>query len=199
MEKIIDIRPIKKQLRSECKQKRRELDPQKKQAADKKIRAKLLNLWAIREAKTVLVYISTDIEVDTKETALQLLSRGKRIAAPRCENLDGDMSFYIIKSFDDLEKGSFSLYEPDLSKCEKLTDFTDSLVIVPAFMFDKKGYRLGYGKGFYDRFLADYNGTTLGICYDFEITDSLYHGKFDRAVDMIVTDKRIIDTRPEET
>lgn len=198
MEKITDIRPIKKQLRSECKLKRKELDAQKKKALDRKIRAKLLNLWAIREAKTVLVYISTDIEIDTKETVSQLFSRGKRVAAPRCENLNGDMSFYVIKSFDDLEKGSFSLYEPLPEKCEKLTDFDDSVVIVPAFLFDKKGYRLGYGKGFYDRFLADYNGTAIGICYDFEITDSLYHGKFDRAVDMIVTDKRIIDIRPEE-
>lgn len=197
MERIIDIRPIKKQLRADCKKSRKELDKKRKELLDKKINAKLLNLWATREAKTVLVYISTEIEVDTRPFINELFSRGKRVGAPRCENLDGDMSFYTIRSYEDLESGSFSLLEPNTQKCERLTDFENCICLVPAFMFDKNGYRLGYGKGFYDRFLADFHGITIGVCYDFEITDSLYHGKFDRAVDMIVTDKQIIDTRTE--
>jgi 5-formyltetrahydrofolate cyclo-ligase len=59
-------------------------------------------------------------------------------------------------------------------------------------MFDKSGYRLGYGKGYYDRYLSKYKGSTIGICYSQNIKDELFHGKFDRTVDMIVTEKQII-------
>lgn len=194
MEKIIDIRPIKKQMRADCKAQRKALDKDKKSAADRKIGNKLLNLWLLRDVSTVLIYVSTDIEVDTKELIEELLKRGKTVAVPRCENDKGDMNFYIIHSFDDLESGYFGVSEPK-KETEMLTDFSSSVCIVPAFLFDKTGYRLGYGKGFYDRFLANYNGATIGICYDNNVVDSLFHGRFDRAVQMIVTEKRVLDNR----
>ena len=77
-------------------------------------------------------------------------------------------------------------------KSSVIDDTKDSICIVPAFMFDKSGYRLGYGKGYYDRYLSKYKGSTIGICYSQNIKDELFHGKFDRTVDMIVTEKQII-------
>lgn len=197
MEKLIDIRPIKKQLRADCKQARKEMDSTEKQTFDKKIKNKLLNLFIMRDAETVLTYVSTDIEVDTKSLLEELFKSKKRVAVPKCENNDGDMAFYLINSFDDLESGYCGVLEPIPQKCEMLTEFENSVCIVPAFLFDKKGYRLGYGKGYYDRFLAGYTGISVGICYDGNITDSLFHGKFDRPVNMIVTDKQIIDNRSD--
>ncbi len=67
-----------------------------------------------------------------------------------------------------------------------------SICIVPAFMFDKNGYRLGYGKGYYDRYLSRYEGTTIGICYSENLQTELFHGKYDRSVDLVVTDREII-------
>lgn len=195
MQKIKDIRPIKRRLREKCKQSRRGLSPEQKAVADRKIKSKLLNLWLLRNVKTVLVYVSTEIEVDTRELINELFLRGVTVAVPKCEDSNGNMSFYKINSFDELEKGFFGVLEPKLSHCEKLTEFSDSVCIVPAFMFDKKGFRLGYGKGYYDRFLANFPGTALGICYNSELCDRLYHGRFDRPVDMIVTDRQIIDNR----
>ncbi len=195
MEKVIDIRPIKKQLRADCKQSRKNMNSAEKETYDKKIKNKLLNLFIFRDSQTVLTYVSTDIEVDTRGLLEELFKSKKTVAVPRCENKDGDMAFYIIKSFDDLESGYCGVLEPIPQKCEILTEFENSVCIVPAFLFDKKGYRLGYGKGYYDRFLAKYTGITVGICYDNNITDSLFHGKYDRTVNMIVTDKRIIDNR----
>lgn len=195
MQKIKDIRPIKRRLREKCKQSRRGLSLEQKAVADRKIKSKLLNLWLLRNAKTVLVYVSTEIEVDTRELINELFLRGVTVAVPKCEDGNGNMSFYKISSFDELEKGFFGVLEPKLSHCEKLTEFSDSVCIVPAFMFDKKGFRLGYGKGYYDRFLANFPGTALGICYNGEVCDRLYHGRFDRPVDMIVTDRQIIDNR----
>ena len=152
MEKIIDIRPIKKKMRAEAKEMRRSMSPELKQSYDRKIKNKLLNLWAVREATTVLCYVSTDIEVDTRELINELLKMGKRIAVPRCEDDKGEMNFYFINSLEELSSGSFGVEEPDPGKSIMVGNTKGSVCIVPAFMFDTKGFRIGYGKGYYDRF-----------------------------------------------
>lgn len=192
MESIKNIRLLKKELREKVKSERLALTKEYKTAADRKIRNKFFNLWILKEFDTVLCYVSTDIEVDTRDIIKRLWDSGKRVAVPRCENLEGDMSFFYINSFDDLETGSFCIPEPK-KDCELFTDCKPTLCIVPAFLFDENGYRLGYGKGYYDRFLSKYKGTAIGICYDINIKKNLYHGKYDRNVSLVVTDKRIIN------
>jgi 5-formyltetrahydrofolate cyclo-ligase len=88
--------------------------------------------------------------------------------------------------------GSFGVDEPDPAKHIMVGDTKDCVCIVPAFMFDKQGFRLGYGKGYYDRYLSRYKGSTIGICYSENLVDELFHGKYDRTVDMIITEKDII-------
>lgn len=192
MEKIIDIRPIKKKMRADAREMRRSMSPEVKLTLDRKIKNRLLNLWAVREAGTVLCYVSTDIEVDTRELINSLLQMGKRVAVPRCEGEKSEMNFYYINSLSELSPGSFGVDEPDPQKSIMVGKTEGSVCIVPAFMFDKKGYRLGYGKGYYDRYLSRYKGSTIGICYEANLQDELFHGKYDRTVDLVVTDKEII-------
>ncbi len=192
MEKVIDIRPIKKKLRAEAREMRRSISPDRKASLDRKIKNKLLNLWSVREAEAVLCYVSTDIEVDTREFISALLQMGKRVAVPRCEGEKSNMNFYYINSLDELSSGSFGVDEPDPSKHIIIGDTRNCVCIVPAFMFDKQGYRLGYGKGYYDRYLSRYKGSTIGICYADNLVEELFHGKYDRSVDMVVTEKDII-------
>lgn len=198
MEKIVDIRPIKKELRKKAKEKRLNMMPEKKENCDKKICNKLLNLWAVREAETVLCYVSTAIEVDTRVFINTLLSTGKRVAVPRCEGQKSEMNFYYINSFDELENGSFGVLEPKSSPERLVCKTEKTICIVPAFMFDKEGYRLGYGKGYYDRYLSRYKGITIGICYDDDIENELFRGKYDRAVDMVLTERQIITANKKE-
>ena len=193
MEKIIDIRPIKKQMRSSCKEMRRSMDKTIKANLDRKIQNKLLNLFLVREADVVLTYVSTDIEVKTLDFINTLLEQGETVAVPKCLNDKGDMDFFIIKSLNDLESGFYGVQEPDAEKSDRVTVTEKSVCVVPAFLFDEKGFRLGYGKGYYDRFLSTFPGKTIGICYDENIRDSLMHGKYDRPVALIVTEKRIVD------
>ena len=192
MEKIIDIRPIKKKMRAEAKEVRRSMSPELKQSYDRKIKNKLLNLWAVREASTVLCYVSTDIEVDTRELLNELLKMGKRIAVPRCEDDKGEMNFYYINSLEELSAGSFGVEEPDPAKSIMVGNIKGSVCIVPAFMFDTKGFRIGYGKGYYDRFLSRFEGSAIGVCYSDNLQQELHHGKYDRAVSLVVTDKEIL-------
>lgn len=192
MEKVIDIRPVKKKLRAEAREMRRSMCPEKKKSIDRKIKNKLLNLWAIRECDKILCYVSTEIEVDTREFIETALQMGKRVAVPRCEGERSNMNFYYINSLDELVPGSFGVMEPDPAKSVMVGETNNAVCIVPAFMFDRAGYRLGYGKGYYDRYLSRYNGTTIGICYAENLKDELFHGKYDRAVDMVVTEREIL-------
>lgn len=193
MEKIVDIRPIKKELRSSCKEMRRSMNQNVKNNYDKKIQNKLLNLFLVREADVVLTYVSTPIEVKTLDFIESLLKQGKTVAVPKCLNDKGVMDFFVIDTLDDLEDGFFGVLEPDPQKARKVETTEKSVCVVPAFLFDESGYRLGYGKGYYDRFLSKFEGKTVGICYDENIRSSLMHGKFDRPVGLIVTEKRIVD------
>ena len=122
---------------------------------------------------------------------------GKKVAVPACNSENRSMNFYFINSFDDLEKATFGLLEPIRDKCELVTNFSQGLCVVPGFCFDYKGYRLGYGYGYYDRFLQNFGGITLGICYSNCIIPQLPHGKFDKHVDILLNDKYIKEIKRE--
>ncbi len=186
---IKDIRPEKNALRAQSLDWRKQLSRGEKQRMDFKIQNKFLTLWKFREVTTLLVYCSKPLEVDTALIIDRALAMGKTVAAPRCVPGTRDMDFYIIKSRADLVPGAFGVMEPDTEKCTLLRDYTSSACIVPALMYDTEGYRLGYGKGYYDRFLSGYNGACIGLGYMALIKDNLPHGKFDRKVDIIVTEK----------
>lgn len=186
---IKDIRPEKNALRAQSLDWRKQLSRGEKQRMDFKIQNKFLTLWKFREVTTLLVYCSKPLEVDTAIIIDRALAMGKTVAAPRCVPGTRDMEFYIIKSRADLLPGAFGVMEPDTEKCSLLRDYTSSACIVPALMYDTEGYRLGYGKGYYDRFLSGYNGACIGLGYSTLIKDNLPHGKFDRKVDIIVTEK----------
>lgn len=85
-----------------------------------------------------------------------------------------------------------NILEPIKSKCEKLVNLNEGLCIIPALTFDEQGYRLGFGKGYYDRFLSRFKGDTAGICYECCISNRLPRGRFDRCADVVVTEKRVI-------
>ncbi|OQA48922.1 MAG: 5-formyltetrahydrofolate cyclo-ligase family protein [Firmicutes bacterium ADurb.Bin300] len=189
MEQILDIRPVKARLRSDLKKKRLSMPQIKKNIMDRKIQNRLMNLWAFREASLILTYVSTPIEVDTHymiETALKI---GKTVAVPKCREEGRLMEFYHIQSLNELSPGAFGVLEPLSANKKSLEDFEGSLCIVPGFSFDKEGFRLGYGKGYYDRFLKDYTGTSAGICYSDCVKEHLPHGKNDRIVHMLITEK----------
>lgn len=189
---LTDIRKDKAQLRNKYKEIRQNLDLQDKRSSDEKIKRKITDLWAYREENLILTYVSLENEVDTKEIIKYALNDGKVVAVPRCVENTRNMEFYIINSIKDLEKGSFGVLEPNIEKCKKLDDSTKGLCIVPALAFDKRGYRLGYGKGYYDRFLSNFKGKSIGICYFSCISERLPNGRYDKMVSSIVTEKGVI-------
>lgn len=189
-----DIRIIKKNLRQKYRGIRERMPKAEKSVLDAKLFNKLTGFIKYKEAKKILIFVSTEIEVDTIKIINDALKCGKVVAVPKCLDKKGSMAFYVIKSLDELKKASFNLLEPDESISPKLTDFSSSICILPGFAFDSKGYRIGFGKGYYDRFLQKYNGTKIGICYNSCIADELPHGRYDVQANFIVTPKYIIST-----
>lgn len=164
---------------------------------DKKITRTVLDLDIFRSAETVLLYYPSGSEVSTLEifSACQLM--GKKIAFPLCLDRDGTMDFFIVKGESDFEKGMYGIYEPKKA-LEKLADTYDSICFVPGLSFDKRGYRLGYGKGYYDRYLSTFNGISVGLCYDSLVTDSLPADCYDKKVSYLITDKKIYNINFKE-
>ncbi|MEE0928451.1 MAG: 5-formyltetrahydrofolate cyclo-ligase [Acutalibacteraceae bacterium] len=186
----IDIRKYKQELRLACRQRRGEMDPARKTELDGCIAANVRKLKEYRPSGTLLIYMSTPIEVDTVEIIKNAWADGKRVAIPRCIPDTRDMEFHYIDSFEQVSPGAFSVLEPDPT-LPIVTDFSGCLMIVPGMQFDMKGYRIGYGKGYYDRYMVRFTGISAGICYSDELKPFMYHGRFDRKVDIVVTDKRI--------
>ena len=185
-----DIRKYKIELRQARKTYRRTLDPVEKQHMDAQIAARVQRLYQYRFAKVIMVYVSTPIEVDTRRIIANAFADGKQVAVPRCIPETRKMEFHFIQSLEQLQPGNFGVLEPPES-FEIVTDFSKALMLVPGFIFDVYGYRLGYGKGYYDRYMSRYGGAAVGLCYNGELRRRMLHGRFDRTVDTVVTDKCI--------
>ncbi|MBR6790278.1 MAG: 5-formyltetrahydrofolate cyclo-ligase [Oscillospiraceae bacterium] len=196
---VNDIRVVKRELRAGFKEARRAMKPEEQADKDCRILERLLQLPEYREAELVLTYVSTAIEVDTRALIERALADGKRVAVPRCTPGKIDMKFYLIGSLDELEPGAFGVLEPNPEKCRELRRYDKSVCVLPGLGFDLQGYRLGYGKGYYDRFLSRYPGKNVGVCYNICLKALLPHGRYDKMVDVLVTEKFVKRFPPQKT
>jgi 5-formyltetrahydrofolate cyclo-ligase len=191
-----DIREYKKNLRQRYRDYRTRLQPQVKSRLDEDILSRVTRLNQYANTDLLLVYVSTPIEVDTRRLIEVALADGKRVAVPRCVPDTRLMEFYEITSLDQLSPGTFGVLEPDPNTATRLPEDPGGMCIVPALCYDEYGYRLGYGKGYYDRFLSGYSGITVGICYAACVRGSLVYGRYDRPVELLVTERYIKRTVP---
>ncbi len=192
---VKNIKQRKLQIRNVCKKYRNNLPAEKKQQFDIILQEKFLQTEEYINAEILLAFVSKDIEINTELIIKQALADGKTLALPKCkeENL---MDFYIVKDLSQLKEGYYGLLEPDPNQCTKLLNTENSVCLVPGLAFDREGYRIGFGKGYYDRFLLDYKGVTVGMCYTKCVEETLPKGYYDRPIDILITEKYKIDTRP---
>ena len=187
----IDIKQQKKQLRAHFKALRAGLNPGQKVQWDSDIIAHLINLPAYREATTLIAYMPTPGEINTKPLLEHAWGQGKRVALPHClPYAKGVMEFYLVGKGDSLSPGIHRSLEPDPNRQEKLADFTGCICLVPGYAFDEQGFRLGYGGGYYDRFLSGpYSaGKTAGACYDICVVEKLAREGYDRPCQHLITE-----------
>ena len=183
----------KQRLREERLAAREALSEQERSVLDDRITQKLLATSEYVEATTVLTYVSVSSEVSTRMFIECALRDGKTVAVPRC--LPGHcLEFVAITSLDQLIAAPFGLLEPP-KELPALTEeqMNASICIVPALLVDIKGYRLGYGAGFYDRFLSTYPGKKICLAYQQNLSrTTLPHTAFDVAVDLVITESEVL-------
>lgn len=141
-------------------------------------------------ADTVLLYYPIKNEISPLPL-LEIAKAGKKqIAFPVCED-NGTLTFRAVSTLNELKKSKFGLLEP--AKEAKIAEITEkTLCIVPALAFSSDGYRLGYGKGFYDKFLQDFAGISAGICYSQLVLDTLPTESHDKRVDILITESEVL-------
>ena len=189
----MSLRDRKNELRASFREQRKQISAEKRETLNAEICKRLLSLAAFRFADTVLSYSPLAGEVDITEFNRAVLASGKKLALPKCTQGDPLMKFHVISDLDSMETGMFSIKEP--SENDPLwvqSSGEKAICIVPAMAFDLTGHRLGYGKGYYDRFLSGIDVTKIGVAYTDFVVKSLPRGRFDLAADLIVTDTRII-------
>ncbi|MCL2518582.1 MAG: 5-formyltetrahydrofolate cyclo-ligase, partial [Oscillospiraceae bacterium] len=159
---------------------------------DKKICERFMALVTYRYAEALLMYAPHGSEIDVSHIARHALQSGKIVAYPRCDTQGYTMDYHIINSFDELEKGAYGIMEPLANlPVYDIDSGLKTVCIVPALVYDRHGYRIGYGKGYYDRFLAGFKGARVGLVYNDFIVSNVPRGRYDLAVDVLVTEKGV--------
>ena len=188
----------KKELRRRFRTIRKELGEESRAAADTAIERYLCELSEFGEADVLLAYLDFGPEVRTRGIIQAAWDAGKVVALPWCVPGTHEMRWYRITSFDDLVRSSLGVEEPvpDDEKEQHLVTGQRMLALVPGLTFDAAGYRLGYGGGFYDTFLAKFDGVSAGLCREAQFSDDLVSegiiDAHDLPAQIVVTDERAI-------
>jgi 5-formyltetrahydrofolate cyclo-ligase len=161
-------------------------NPQRRAEADRRILENLVSLREFQNANTIFSYVSTTDEVDTSALIERALCEGKRICVPLCISF-GVMQTFAITGPDDLRSGKYDIPEPK-PHCKQIPEEEIDLTIVPCVCADREGYRLGYGGGFYDRWMEKYRATSIILCRESIITESVPRESHDQCADILITD-----------
>jgi 5-formyltetrahydrofolate cyclo-ligase len=153
------------------------------------------NLFAYKKAKTVMFYLSYGSEVITDFMINSAFDDGKMVAVPAVKKTgDEEMCAVKISKIADAYRSVYGIRQPEIDPNYTVEKGTIDLIFVPGLAFNIEGYRIGYGKGYYDRWLKNVPvEKTVGLAYDFQITDKLPTGKHDLPVGVIITEKRIVE------
>ena len=162
---------------------RRELLPLRRAANSTHLCINDISCSEFLSARVVFCYISAHGEVGTHELIENLL-KNKTVVVPYCTDSVGNMICVEIHSMEDLTQGRFGIQEPK-NPVEFPKDKID-FAIVPGIAFDREGYRLGYGKGYYDRFLRDISPYKIGVCQEEFYLDSIPHDSYDIKMDNVI-------------
>lgn len=159
---------------------------------DNKIFNKIINSKIYKESNVVALYHSLNSEVDTINLIKYMLKDKKQVYLPKVLN-DTDMEFYKITMLEDIDyKNNLGIYEPSINQ-DKLNKYLLDLIIIPGICFDKNKNRIGFGKGYYDKYMEDIKAIKVALSYEEQVVKDkmISTSNNDIKVDMIITDKNI--------
>lgn len=184
----------KAEIRTEVKRRRAAAELSDLHEASLRIMERLTKLTVYQSAEVFLAYVDAKREVETRLLMQKAWEDGKRVAAPRVDG-DGIMHYYVVESLEDLEPGSFGIMEPKTS-CP-LCETEEGLLLMPGVAFDVSCHRVGYGGGYYDRYLEKHPGLVhIALAFEFQVFEEVPFEDHDILPEMILTEERVL--QPEE-
>lgn len=184
----------KEELREHILDIRNRYDESKLSSMSQAINNKLNHLSEFKEALNVSTYVSKSKEVGTIDFIMKALRNGKNVLIPIVEKGKKDLRFSQLLGMEELEEGSFGVLEPKENFRRFISGSEVDIAIIPGVVWSIEGHRIGYGKGYYDRYLSslDKNIPTVGLSYDFQLKSKVPVRKHDIGVQIIVTESKII-------
>lgn len=176
-------------IRAFMKEKRRSLTEYEKESKSRAICTAFTALKAFKDAKNVCVYMSAFKEPDTSLIIEESLRLGKNVSVPV---IDGD-KIYLCKYSTETISGAYGIREPE--ERVRVDVGNVDIFAVPALAFDRKGGRVGFGKGYYDSLLENAKGVKVGILYGFQLIENVPVEKHDVLMDYLITEKQVISCR----
>ena len=173
----------KKELRTKIRNLKRAMTEEEIVAAGERLGELFLNCPQYKQAKTIYGYLPYNQEVRTVAMLEQAMRDGKRVAVPKCYG--DEMRFIYMDDLSKVEKGYANIPEPIAD--DPIADDPTALVLMPGLAFTKDGKRMGYGGGFYDKFLAsEPDHPTVALCYAFQMLEDLPTEEYDIPVDCVL-------------
>lgn len=178
----------KRDFRKKYKEIRKNIDEKKRQKENQKIYSEFLELDEYNSAKSVFIYVSYVDEVETIPIIEKMIADGKRVSVPLCHKESHHMSAILIDNLNCLKTGAYGILEPDKNGTVLEKEEID-LTVVPGLCFSEDGYRIGYGGGYYDRFLEGYKGFSVGLAFSECIVEKVPKEETDKKVDIVISGK----------
>jgi 5-formyltetrahydrofolate cyclo-ligase len=175
---------------------RQDLDADTRRRASQAIADRLLACEMVASARCVMTYLSFNHEVETFPLVRRLLAEGMRVAVPYIHEGAINLIAAEIENLDhDLQTGPMGILEPRPDRLRPLDPESVVVNLVPGLAFDEMGFRIGYGKGYYDRFLLlrSRRSVSVGLAFEVQVTRRVPHEFWDIPVDFIATESRLID------
>lgn len=191
------IQRAKAALRAELKQRLAAADPERARRAAARVARRVLALPEVEAARRVFTCLSFGAEVDTWELTERLLASGREVYVPRADAGDGRLHVHRYPC--ELVSLSFGLRQPGPTVEEvpaEAIDRTLDVALVLGLAFDRRGYRLGYGRGYFDRFLAGRRFPAVGLAYAFQLFDEIPIEEHDVPMSILVTEDEVVRPRP---
>ncbi len=175
---------MKNKLRKELKEKRKKLSPEYINQKSELIYKKIIESEIYQKSNIIMSYCSIQNEVDTLKINKKILEDGKRLIVPYIDREKDIIIPVEIKKEEELIIGKYNIMEPK-NKEKKISKEKIELILVPAVGYDKVGNRIGFGGGYYDKFMSDYKGIKIGLAYSFQIIDEIKSEHHDIKLDEI--------------
>ncbi len=186
---------LKHEWRTKMKAQLGEISAEEREHLDNKVLEQLVTYQPYLNAGTIGLTVAMKHEINTTKIIERAWNDGKKVAVPKCHPESKQMIFHYLTNWNQLETVYFGLKEPKEEETPVCPNREIDLLLVPGLIFDRKGFRIGFGGGYYDRYLQEYSNETVSLAYEIQLVEAVPVESFDIPVQTIISNERIVTVK----